>query len=144
MVHPIDSPCWLRLRTCLAPTPPPEVTNRLCSLLPSLRTPGRTSSLAVPKTARPTLCSRHTGLLAVPPNLHSHLPGVKYFTPGVYMVHSLLHSTLLKCHLRDVVFDHSKQFLHFSFPKQNYTLHPRQPLTLLCFLSLIVSYYIII
>lgn len=37
------------------------------------------------------LHSGHTGLLAVPSNLHSHLPGVEYSLPCVYTVLSLLH-----------------------------------------------------
>lgn len=58
-------------------------------------------------TALPIVYSRHTGLLAIPQNLHPHLSGVKYFLSGIYMS-SQLHLTLLKCHLlKEVVFDHS-------------------------------------
>lgn len=55
----------------------------------------RASSTATPETAfpttLPTVHSGHTGLLAVPSNLHSHLPGVEYSLPCVYTVLSLLH-----------------------------------------------------
>ena len=90
--------------------------------------------MAMPKTALPTalptVWSRHAGLLAVPPNLCSHLPEMKYFLPGVYMVYSLLHSNLPKCHLRDVVFDVVlNQRSSFSPCFLNRIIH-RQPRTL--------------
>lgn len=73
----------------LEPSPPGEVTNSsfMCSLYPHIQTSYWAWPMATPKTAFPVtlpiVYSRHTGILAVPQNLHSHLPGVKNVLPGV-------------------------------------------------------------
>lgn len=66
----------------------------------------------------------HTGILAAPQNLHSHLPGVNNVLPGIHTVCSRLHLTPLKHHLGgEVVFDHSTNDV-FPLPlsKWNYPL----------------------